>query len=40
MKPIDLQDVVDVCRMLADSTRLSIVVILAKGPKWAYLEPI
>jgi ArsR family transcriptional regulator len=33
MKPAELQAVVDVCRMLADSTRLSIVVILSRGPK-------
>jgi ArsR family transcriptional regulator len=33
MKPADLQDVVGVCHMFADSTRLSIVAILAKGPK-------
>lgn len=33
MKPADLQEVVAVCRMLADSTRLSLIVILAKGAK-------
>jgi DNA-binding transcriptional ArsR family regulator len=33
MKPAELQDVAEVCKMLSDSTRLSIVVILAKGPK-------
>ncbi len=33
MKGAELQDVADVCRMLADSTRLSIVVLLAKSPK-------
>lgn len=33
MKPSELQAVADVCKMLADPTRASIVVILAKGPK-------
>ncbi len=33
MKAAELQDVVDVCRMLGDSTRVSMVAILAKGSK-------
>ena len=31
MKPAELQDVAEVCKMLSDSTRLSIVAILSKG---------
>jgi len=33
MKPAEFQDVADVCHMLADPTRASIVAILAKGSK-------
>jgi len=33
MKPAELQDVADVCHMLADSNRVSMVAILAKGAK-------
>ena len=33
MKPSDLQDIADVCKLLSDSTRLSLVAILAKGAK-------
>ena len=33
MKADQLQDVVDVCRMLADTTRASMLAILAKGPR-------
>ena len=33
MKAEPIQDVVDVCRMLGDSTRAGIVALLAKGAK-------
>jgi len=33
MKPSDLQDIADVCKMLADPNRVSIVAILAIGTK-------
>ena len=33
MKAERVEDVVDVCKMLGDPTRLSIIEILAKGPK-------
>ena len=33
MKAEEIQVVADVCGMLADSTRLSILMILTKGPK-------
>jgi len=33
MKPAELQDVADVCHMLGEPTRVSIVAILAKGTR-------
>jgi ArsR family transcriptional regulator len=33
MKPAELQDVAEVCHMLADPTRVTMVAILARGPK-------
>ena len=33
MKPAELKAVADVCHMLADPTRVSIVTILSRGPK-------
>ena len=33
MKPAELQAIADVCHMLADPTRASIVALLARGPK-------
>jgi len=33
MKAEELRDIVDVCRMLGDPTRVSIVTLVAKGPR-------